>query len=224
MNLLIFITQYPDEESCKLKLKLKSIKDKEEIVYRRCGSSDHYWKSDKWQYECKHYKSRTIMRSGTIMYGFQLLLRYWFVAIHLLASTKKSFSALELQSLLVHKYYEPIWAMLHKLRLAIGKRDSQYSLSGQIELDEEFFSIEVNQEEKKKKILPSVNYIEGKWRLNNMHVVRIWKYYFYKTDREEPARLSHSGGLDRLIETAKKQRKEENMKTNPRVNGRGTFH
>lgn len=148
MNLLNFISQYPDEESCKLKL--KAIRDKEGIVCRHCGSKAHYWKSDKWQYECKSCKTRTTLRSGTIMHGSQLPLRYWFVAMHLLTSTKKSFSALELQRQLGHKYYEPIWGMLHKLRLAMGKRDDQYILSGQIELDEGFFSTEVKPDQKDK--------------------------------------------------------------------------
>ena len=148
MNLLNFVSQYPDEESCKLKL--KAIRDKEGVVCRHCGGKDHYWKRDKWQYECKTCKTRTTLRSGTVMHGSQLPLRYWFVAMHLLTSTKKSFSALELQRQLGHKYYEPIWAMLHKLRLAMGKRDGQYELSGQVELDEGFFATAVDPEERDK--------------------------------------------------------------------------
>jgi hypothetical protein len=56
------------------------------------------------------------------MHGSQLPFRYWFIAIHLLSSTKKTFSALELQRQLGHSTYNPKWAMLHKLRLAMGKR------------------------------------------------------------------------------------------------------
>jgi hypothetical protein len=148
MNLLNFISQFPDEESCKLKL--KALRDKEGVICHHCGGKDHYWKSDKWQYECKTCKTRTTLRSGTVMHGSQLPVRYWFVAMHLLTSTKKSFSAVELQRQLGHKYYEPIWVMLHKLRLAMGKRDGQYSLSGQIELDEGFFSTEVKLQDKDK--------------------------------------------------------------------------
>lgn len=148
MNLLNFISQYPDEDSCKLKL--KAIRDKEGVVCRHCGRKDHYWKRDKWQYECKACKTRTTLQSGTIMHGSQLPLRYWFVAMHLITSTKKSFSATELQRQLGHKHYEAIWTMLHKLRLAMGKRDDQYILSGQIELDEGFFSTEVNSDDKDK--------------------------------------------------------------------------
>jgi len=62
--------------------------------------------------------------------------------MHLLTSTKTSFSAKEVQRQLSHKRYEPIWGMLHKLRQAKGKRDEQYQLSGSIELDEWFFSTE----------------------------------------------------------------------------------
>jgi hypothetical protein len=148
MNLLDFIAYFPDENSCKQKL--KCIRDKEGVVCSCCGSKEHYWKRDKWQYECKTCKKRTTLKSGTVMHGSQLPLRYWFVVIYLLTATKKSFSATELQRQLGHKYYEPIWAMLHKLQLAMGKRYEQYILSGQIELDEGFFSAEVKSKEKEK--------------------------------------------------------------------------
>jgi hypothetical protein len=147
MNFLDFISQFPDEESCMQKL--KTIRENEGVFCGRCSSKDYYWKSDKLQFECKHCKSRTTLRGGTIIHGSQLPLRYWFEAMHLLTSTRKSFSALELQRQLGYKYDEPIWAMLHKLRLAMGKRDSQYSLSSQIELDDGFFSAEVNPEKRK---------------------------------------------------------------------------
>ncbi|KAA6306296.1 hypothetical protein EZS27_042047, partial [termite gut metagenome] len=41
-------------------------------------------------------------------------------------------------------------ALLHKLRMAVGKRDEQYALSGILELDEGFFSTEMNEEDKRK--------------------------------------------------------------------------
>jgi len=148
MNLLNFINQFPDEESCKLKF--KEIRDKEGVICAHCGGLDHYWKRDKWQYECKNCKTRTTLKSGTVLYYSKLPFRYWFVAMHLLTSTRKSFSALELQRQLGHKRYEPIWLMLHKIMDAMGKRDSRYTLSGEIELDEGFFSTEILTEEKDK--------------------------------------------------------------------------
>ncbi|KAA6346001.1 hypothetical protein EZS27_005581 [termite gut metagenome] len=106
--------------------------------------------ADKECYECKQCGKRQSLRANTVMHGSQLPFRYWFIAIHLLTSTKKSFSAAELQRQLGHKRYEPIWNMLHKLRGIMGKRDEQYSLSGVIELDEGFFSTETNNDEKQK--------------------------------------------------------------------------
>jgi hypothetical protein len=84
------------------------------------------------------------------MHGSQLPFRYWFIAIHLLTATKKSFSASELQPQLGHSTYNPIWAMLHKLRQAMGVRDSRYQLREVVELDEGFFSTETPDEEKDK--------------------------------------------------------------------------
>ena len=40
--------------------------------------------------------------------------------------------------------------MLHKLRLAMGKRDAGYNLKKVIELDEDFFSTEIPEAEKSK--------------------------------------------------------------------------
>jgi hypothetical protein len=73
------------------------------------------------------------------MHGSKLPFQYWFIAMHLLTSTKKTFSAKELQRQLGHKRYEPIWAMLHKLRIVMGLRDEEYILQEEVELDEGFF-------------------------------------------------------------------------------------
>ena len=138
MNLLNFSESFPNENSCKLKF--KEFRDTQGVTCSHCGGTVHYWKSDKWQYECKSCKTRTTLRSGTIMHGSKMPFRSWFIAIHLLTATKKTFSAKEIQRQLGHKRYQPVWEMMHKIRLAMGKRDSKYQLSGQMELDEGFFS------------------------------------------------------------------------------------
>lgn len=148
MNLLNFISEFPDEDSCKLKW--KEYRDNIGVVCIKCDCEEHYWKSDKECYECKKCHYRQSLRSNTVMHGSQLPFKYWFVAMHLLTSTKKSFSALELQRQLGHRNYNPIWAMLHKLRMAMGKRDEKYKLEGVIELDEGFFSTEMEEDEKDK--------------------------------------------------------------------------
>lgn len=75
------------------------------------------------------------------MENSKLPFRYWYMAMHLLTSTKKSFSALELQRQIGHKRYEPIWAMLHKIRMIMGQQDARKELEGWVELDKGFFEV-----------------------------------------------------------------------------------
>jgi len=138
MKLRDFFEQYSDETSCKLKF--KAIRDQEGVVCKKCNSKAHYWHQPIWQYECKKCKFRTTLRSGTVMESSKLPYRYWLTAMAFLTNTKKSISALEMQRELGHKRYEPIWAMLHKLRLAMRHRDTKYELKEYIELDEGFFA------------------------------------------------------------------------------------
>ena len=150
MNLVDFISEFPDEASCKDRW--KAYRDKVGVICPKCGCREHYWKSDKESYECKQCQYRQSLRANTVMHRSQLPFRYWFITMHLLTSTKKSFSAKELQRQLGHNNYNPIWAMLHKLRMAMGKRDARYELKGMIELDEGFFSTETKVGEKGKKV------------------------------------------------------------------------
>ena len=55
--------------------------------------------------------------------------------------SKKGISAKEMQRQLGHKYYEPIWLMMHKLRQAMGQRDDLYNLKDIIEFDEAYISV-----------------------------------------------------------------------------------
>jgi len=137
MNLIKFIESFPDESSCRTKF--KEFRDEQGVICRKCGSKDHYWLCTIEKYQCKKCKTRTSLRSGTIMQASNLPFRHWFIAIHLLTGTKKTFSALELQRQIGHKYYEPIWYMMQKLRMTMGSRDSKYQLDKIVELDEGFF-------------------------------------------------------------------------------------
>lgn len=146
MHLIDFISAYPDEASCKAKF--KAYRDQVGVVCANCGGTSHYWHKNKEQYECKLCRTRTTLKSGTVMHKSKLPYRYWFITMHLLTATKKSFSAKEIQRQLGHKRYAPIWHMVHKLRQAMGKRDNEYILAGSIELDDGFFSTEIPEAKK----------------------------------------------------------------------------
>ena len=151
MNLINFIEKFPDEASCRANF--KEIRDAEGVKCRKCGHTDHYWLKNIESYECKKCRTRMSLRSGTVMQASNLPFRYWFIAMHLLTSTKKTFSALELQRQLGHKFYEPIWYMVQKIRLAMGQRDSKYLLEDIVELDEGFFkSVNTDKKENDEKL------------------------------------------------------------------------
>lgn len=151
MNLLNFFRRFPTEQSCKDDF--IKIRKKQGIVCKKCTSKDHYWLDGKEQFQCKSCSFRTTLRSGTVMEASKLPYQYWYATMHLLTSTKKSFSAKELQRHLGHNRYEPVWAMLHKLRLVMGHADNQYQLTTEIELDEGFFSNTDSKESKKTAVL-----------------------------------------------------------------------
>lgn len=146
MKIFEFERNFPSEESCQDKF--REMRMKEGVVCPKCGCVHHYWKSDKRMFQCKECGYRQSLRANTVMHGSKLPFKYWFIAMHLLTATKHSFSALELQRQLGHKRYQPIWEMIHKLRSIMGMRDGKYTLKGDIEIDEGFFTTEIPSEEK----------------------------------------------------------------------------
>lgn len=139
MNLLNFNERFPDEQSCRTYLKEK--REAEGITCKKCSGKKHYWLAGKELWKCADCGSWTNLRAGTIMEKSHMPVRTWFMCIHLMTSTKKAFSALEMQRQLGVKRYEPVWLMMQKVRKSMGKRDGKYSLKGNIEMDDAFFEI-----------------------------------------------------------------------------------
>lgn len=148
MNLFTFTAHFGDEQSCRLHFKEQ--RDKIGVDCHRCGHNQHYWIKSVWSYECKSCRSRTSLRSGTIMQSSNLSFLVWYRAMFLMSTTKKGFSAKEIQRQLGLKRYEPVWAMVHKLRKAMGNRDAKYTLEGMIEMDEGYFTVESSEVEQEK--------------------------------------------------------------------------
>ena len=148
MLLIDFIEKFPDEESAKRYFKVQ--REKTGIICRKCSSKEHYWIKTREYYVCKQCKTITTLKSGTVMEHSKLPYRYWLVAMHLMTATKKPFSALELQKQLGHKRYEPIWEMVHKLRAVMGLRDTQYTLNNDVEMDEAFIEIVIEDDDNEK--------------------------------------------------------------------------
>lgn len=147
MNLFSFTANFGSEESCRAHFKEQ--RDKIGVVCK-CGHTDHFWIKSIWSYECKQCRKRISLRSGTIMQSSNLSFLIWYKTMFLMSATKKGFSSKEIQQQLGLKRYEPVWAMVHKLRKAMGNRDARYTLEGMIEMDEGYFTIESSEIEQDK--------------------------------------------------------------------------
>ena len=149
MNLFSFTANFGSEESCRLHFK----EERDKIgVSCKCGSKELFWIKSVWSYECKKCRSRISLRSGTIMQSSKLSFLTWYKTMFLMTATKKGFSSKEIQKQLGQKRYEPVWAMVHKLRKAMGNRDARYTLEGMIEFDEGYFTVESSEIEQEKGI------------------------------------------------------------------------
>ncbi|MBA3682418.1 MAG: IS1595 family transposase [Bacteroidetes bacterium] len=146
MTLLEFSKKFPTEKSCRLHF--KSVRDKQGVVCKKCNHTDHYWLQYKEQYQCKQCKFRTTLRSGTIMESSNMPFKKWYIAMMFMSATKKGFSSSEIQRQMKHKRYEPVWAMVHKLRKAMGKREDLYKLNDIVEFDEGHFEVETSKEKR----------------------------------------------------------------------------
>ena len=88
--------------------------------------------------QCSKCHFQVSLTSGTIFHKTRTPLQKWFWAIYLVGQDKGGVSAMRLSKQL-ELGYKTAWAMLHKIRQAMALRDSEYKLSGYIEMDDAFF-------------------------------------------------------------------------------------
>ena len=137
MNIIEFITHFPDEESCEIYL--KGHRETTGIYCKTCsGFSKQYWFSASKFFECSKCRRRTSLKAGTVMESSNLSLHTWFTALLLMSATKKGFSCLEFQRQMGLKSYETAFNLMHKIRTVMGKRDDLYLLKGMVEYDEAY--------------------------------------------------------------------------------------
>ena len=185
MNIIKFSSQFPDEKSCIEHFKAQ--RDACGVVCPKCGCVHHYWLQNKLCYECKQCHHRQSLRSGTVMENSKLPFMYWYVAMHLLTSTKKSFSASELQRQLGHKRYQPIWEMVCKLRDVMGKRDNLYQLTDEVELDNAFITTLIPEDQKDKPLKRGI----GSQRQSKILVMNESSFVENPKPGKKPKRVNH---------------------------------
>lgn len=134
------LRRIPTENECKKRF--KEFKEKTGMVCPKCGCTSHYWIGGKTQqHRCKDCGYSQRLRSNTVMHYSKLSFRMWFIAMHIVTSTKNSISAAELQRQIGHKYYRPIYTLLMKLRKVMKISNMNVVLDNEVEIDEAFFSV-----------------------------------------------------------------------------------
>lgn len=91
-------------------------------------------------YKCKSKKCRGFftVTVGTVMESSHITIRQWVIAFHLMCSSKKGISALQLQRNLGLGCYQSAWHLAHRIRLAMNEDPLLKLLQGIVEVDETY--------------------------------------------------------------------------------------
>ncbi len=108
---------YTTEEGCRNYL--KTHREKVGIICKRCSRTHHLWIQSRSLWRCQCCSFQTTLKSGTLFESTKLPLVKWFSALRLLCNNKKGISACEMRRQLGLKRYEPVWYMMHKIRMAM---------------------------------------------------------------------------------------------------------
>lgn len=103
----------------------KGLRLRSGVICKKCSSKQHYWLASKKQFQCKHCRFRTTLQSGTVLQGSKLPVSYFFIGLHMLISQDQRISIEEFQKATGHKYYDPLWDFVHKLKDFIRTSESQ---------------------------------------------------------------------------------------------------
>ena len=106
----------------------KEFRVKKGIVCKKCGCHRHYWLTSKSQFQCRLCRFRTTLRSGTMLEGSKLPYSYFFIAVHLLIKYGNVLSIEEFQRHTGHKYSDPLWDFLRKIKKYIKENDQNIVL------------------------------------------------------------------------------------------------
>jgi transposase-like protein len=92
----------------------------------------------RWLFQCNACRKEFSATVGTIFEGSHIPMRKWVIAIHLMCSSKKGVSALQLQRNLGLGSYKSAWHMAHRIRHMMKSNGVGKVLQGPVEVDETY--------------------------------------------------------------------------------------
>lgn len=133
MNFAKFMERFQTEENCREHF--FKIRWPNGFRCPKCGHEEYFFIKGYGRYHCQKCGHQTSITAGTIMHKTHTGLREWFLVIFLFTHDKRGISASQVARTVGISHYAA-WLMLHKLRKAMGDRDSQYYLNGIVEMDD----------------------------------------------------------------------------------------
>ena len=137
MTIAQFEATFPDEEACRTYLVARRWPNG--VHCPRCGNakvyalaSGHHWQCE----ACQVNGYRFSHIAGTIFENTNKPLREWFRVTHLMLTSKKGISALQIQRIMGFGSYGTAHSMCHKIRAALIEPETK--LGGIVEVDETF--------------------------------------------------------------------------------------
>ena len=94
-------------------------------------------------FQCRTCRHQTSLTAGTLFQSTKLPLTTWFLAIYLISQAKTGLSALALKRYLGVRY-PTAWLIQHKLMQAMSERETKYTLSGQVQVDDAYLGGELS--------------------------------------------------------------------------------
>ncbi len=88
--------------------------------------------------KCRDCRKQYTVTVNTIMHRSKIPLSKWLMAFHLMCSSKKGISALQLQRELGLGAYQTAWHMAHRVRYAMTAGGLSAPLTGDVEVDETY--------------------------------------------------------------------------------------
>ncbi len=131
---------FPDDDACKRYLAAN--RWSEGVSCPRCGNTNCYRLDKDWHWQCAACSKsgyRFSVMVGTVFENTKLPLRTWFRVIHMMLTSKKGVSALQVHQrpLAPRRSYQSAWYMCHRIRAGLIEPEFR-KLVGIVEVDETF--------------------------------------------------------------------------------------
>jgi hypothetical protein len=140
MTITQFEHQFPDESACRKYLQVNRWPDG--IRCPRCGNDDVHEHARPFHWNCYQCSTdgigyRFSVLVGTIFENTNKPLREWFRVMHMMLTSKKGISALQIYRVMGFGSYNTAHLMCSKIRVALGNVEFK-QLIGYVEVDETF--------------------------------------------------------------------------------------